>query len=59
MQRGRRGCRYTFRTRGQHAHLSVVAKGGKLYLTAGSAADAKWQEASKRLKEAVVSFRLV
>lgn len=51
--------RYTFRTRGQRAHLVVVAKAGKVYLTAGSTTEDRWADASDRLKAAVVSFRLV
>lgn len=51
--------RYTFKTRGQRAHLAAVAKAGKVYLTAGSTREDHWREASDRLKAAVVSFRLV
>lgn len=52
-------CRYTFRTRGQRAHLVAVAKAGKVYLTAGSTREERWPQATDRLKAAVVSFRLV
>ncbi|KAK9816931.1 hypothetical protein WJX72_007169 [[Myrmecia] bisecta] len=51
--------RYEFVTRsGLHVTMAAAAKGGRVFVAGGSAADSQWTSAAEALQHAVESFRL-